>query len=144
MVIARAILDTFLVESCRERQIGQRLDRHDPQRQLWSHPRRRQRDAGPARRSKLIVLKPARSKYEETAHIEAAETPNYARRMHGAETPFAHIKGVMGVRQFLMRGLENVRTEWRWVCTAFNFQKLLKAVAALRASLLQGTAKAVV
>jgi hypothetical protein len=67
----------------------------------------------------------------------------YAHRMHGAETPFAHIKQVMGVRQFLLRGLENVRTEWRWVCTAFNLQKLLNAVAALRAPLDQLTAEAV-
>jgi hypothetical protein len=50
----------------------------------------------------------------------------------------------MGVRQFLLRGLENVRTEWRWVCTAFNLQKLLKAVGGLRASQGQGTVRAVV
>ncbi len=57
----------------------------------------------------------------------------YARRMHGAETPFAYLKGVMGVRQFLLRGLENVRTEWRWACTALNLQKLMQAWAVLRA-----------
>ena len=68
----------------------------------------------------------------------------YKHRMHGAETPFAHIKQVMGVRQFLLRGLENVRTEWRWVCTAFNFKKLLKYVAALRAGLSSWTAETVV
>ena len=61
----------------------------------------------------------------------------YAHRMHSAETPFAHIKQVLGVRQFLLRGLDNVRTEWGWVCTAFNIQKLLTAVAALRAHLRQ-------
>jgi transposase len=66
----------------------------------------------------------------------------YAHRMHGAETPFAYIKAVMGVRQFLLRGLEKVRTEWRWVCTALNLQKLLKAVAALRAQATQGAAEA--
>ena len=67
----------------------------------------------------------------------------YARRMHGAETPFAHIKQVMGVRQFLLRGLENVRTEWRWVCTAFNLAKLVKAIAALRAPRTRGAVEAV-
>ena len=30
----------------------------------------------------------------------------YARRMHAAETPFGHIKWAMGVRQFLLRGVE--------------------------------------
>jgi hypothetical protein len=67
----------------------------------------------------------------------------YARRMHGAETPFAYIKRVRGVRQFLLRGLENVRTEWRWVCTAFNLHKLLRGVAALCASLEQRTMEGV-
>ena len=72
---------------------------------------------------------------EMAARMQTAEgKATYSHRMHGAETPFAYIKAVMGVRQFLLRGLENVRTEWRWVCTAFNLQKLLKAVAALRPS----------
>ena len=56
----------------------------------------------------------------------------YARRMHAAETPFGHLKGVLGVRQFLLRGLENVRTEWRWLCTTYNLKKLLAALGALR------------
>ena len=91
-----------------------------------------------------------RDQYEPLREEMAArmQTPEgrttYKHRMHGAETPFAHIKQVMGVRQFLLRGLGNVRTEWRWVCTAFNFKKLLKHVAALRAKLSQGTAEAVV
>ena len=55
----------------------------------------------------------------------------YARRMHTAETPFAHIKSVMGVRQFLLRGLEKVRIEWLWVCTAYNLKKLLADVGKL-------------
>jgi hypothetical protein len=65
----------------------------------------------------------------------------YARRMHGAETPFAYLKGVMGVRQFLLRGLENVRTEWRWARTAFNLQKLLQVWAVLRAQRRQWSAE---
>ena len=59
----------------------------------------------------------------------------YARRMHTAETPFGHIKSVMGVRQFLLRGLQKVRTEWLWVCTAYNLKKILAAIGALRAEL---------
>jgi transposase len=82
---------------------------------------------------------------EMATRMQTAEgRATYAHRMHGAETPFAHIKQVMGVRQFLLRGLENVRTEWRWVCTAFNLQKLLRAVGGLRASQGQGTVRAVV
>lgn len=59
----------------------------------------------------------------------------YHRRLHVAETPFAIIKALMGVRRFLLRGLENVRTEWRWICTAYNLKKLVAAIAALRAGL---------
>ena len=67
----------------------------------------------------------------------------YARRMHTAETPFGHIKSVMGVRQFLLRGLEKVRIEWCWVCTAYNLKKLLAAIGKLRAALACVTAEAV-
>jgi transposase len=58
----------------------------------------------------------------------------YHRRFHLAETPFAILKGAMGIRRFLLRGLDKVRTEWRWACTAYNLKKLIQAVAALRAS----------
>jgi transposase len=57
----------------------------------------------------------------------------YHRRLHIAETPFAILKGVMGIRQFLLRGLEKVRTEWLWACTAYNLKKLLLSEASLRA-----------
>ena len=57
----------------------------------------------------------------------------YNRRMHIGETPFAIIKNIFEVRRFLLRGLEKVRTEWRWVCTAYNLKKLMAAIAALRA-----------
>jgi transposase len=59
----------------------------------------------------------------------------YNQRMHMAETPFAIIKNILGVRRFLLRGLERVRVEWRWVCTAYNLRKLLAHMAALRAKL---------
>ncbi len=58
----------------------------------------------------------------------------YARRAHLAETPNAVIKQVFGLRQFLSRGLDNVRSEWMWACTAFNLRKLVKAMGALRAA----------
>jgi transposase len=58
----------------------------------------------------------------------------YSRRMHIAETPFAIIKAVMEVRRFLLRGVKKVRTEWLWVCTAYNLRKLIAAMATLRAA----------
>ena len=57
----------------------------------------------------------------------------YARRAHLAETPNAVIKQVMGLRQFLLRGLDKVRTEWLWACTAFNIKKLISIIAKVRA-----------
>jgi transposase len=57
----------------------------------------------------------------------------YARRFHMGETPFGIIKGVMHLRQFLLRGMEKVTTEWLWTCTAFNLAKLVREVARLRA-----------
>ena len=50
-----------------------------------------------------------------------------------AETPNAVIKQVMGLRQFLLRGLDKVRTEWLWACTAFNIRKLISIIAKVRA-----------
>jgi transposase len=57
----------------------------------------------------------------------------YDRRMAIAETPFAFIKHVLGFRQFLLRGLENVNTEWLWTCTAVNLGKLASDMKRLRA-----------
>jgi transposase len=50
-----------------------------------------------------------------------------------AETPFGILKSIMGVRQFLLRGLEKVQTEWTWYVTAFNLSKLVREIARLRA-----------
>lgn len=49
----------------------------------------------------------------------------YARRCQAAERPFAMIKSHFGVRQFLLRGLDKVRQEWRWATTAFNLRLLI-------------------
>jgi transposase len=57
----------------------------------------------------------------------------YQRRFHAAETPFAILKQIMNLRQFLHRGLEKVKTEWLWACTALNLAKLVRAIGRLRA-----------
>ena len=57
----------------------------------------------------------------------------YARRKWIAETPFGIIKAQMGLRQFLLRGLEKVKAEWLWACTAFNLAKLVRNGVAVRA-----------
>jgi hypothetical protein len=52
----------------------------------------------------------------------------YALRKQTVEPVFGIIKSAMGFRQFLTRGLDNVRNEWRLVCLAWN----LKRMAVLR------------
>jgi transposase len=52
----------------------------------------------------------------------------YALRKQTVEPVFGIIKSVMGFRQFLLRGLENVGHEWTLVCLAWN----LKRMAVLR------------
>ena len=57
----------------------------------------------------------------------------YRRRLWIAETPFAQIKHVLGIRRFLLRGLDNVKGEWRWISTAYNLEKLIRKLTSLRA-----------
>lgn len=52
----------------------------------------------------------------------------YALRRQTVEPVFGIIKSAMGFRQFLLRGLGNVRNEWTLVCLAWN----LKRMAVLR------------
>ena len=70
---------------------------------------------------------PLREAMVEKVHSDAGREV-YRQRQWVAEPPFGVIKNVMGVRQFLLRGLENVRAEWRWVCTAYNLRILVKWV----------------
>ncbi|MBW1860315.1 MAG: IS1182 family transposase [Deltaproteobacteria bacterium] len=57
---------------------------------------------------------------------------NYGRRMWLSEGVFGSIKAWIGLRQFLCRGLDKVRTEWLWACTAFNLAKLVRAILNIR------------
>jgi transposase len=80
-----------------------------------------------------------RDEYEPLRERTAARmaTPEgrgvYQQRARIAETPFGILKAVMGIRQFLLRGLEKVKTEWLWAVTAFNLAKLVRMLARLRA-----------
>ena len=73
--------------------------------------------------------------HEQTAArmADPAARAIYNQRPRIAETTFGILKSVMGLRQFLLRGLEKVKTEWRWATTAFNVVKLVRAIARLRA-----------
>lgn len=57
----------------------------------------------------------------------------YDQRMKIAETPFGLIKHALGLRQFLLRGLDKVKAEWLWACTAINLDKLVRELGRVRA-----------
>jgi len=57
----------------------------------------------------------------------------YKHRAWICETPFGFIKTWMNFRQFLVRGLAKVKTEWLWACTAYNLRKLVRDVLRMRA-----------
>jgi transposase len=78
----------------------------------------------------------SREQYEahRERHAQKMATPEaqatYALRRHPGERPFAVIKHQFGLRRFLLRGLERVRTEWRWGVTAFNLLRLMSLLRA--------------
>ena len=50
----------------------------------------------------------------------------YALRMETVEPVFGQIKQGRGFRQFLLRGLEKVNSEWSLICTGHNLLKLFR------------------
>jgi transposase len=89
-----------------------------------------------------------RERFTEPAPIDASASPvdrmkhtlrtqtgkkAYALRKQTVEPVFGIIKSVMKFRQFLLRGLANVRNEWTLVCLAWN----LKRMAVLRPNSVQ-------
>jgi hypothetical protein len=75
---------------------------------------------------------PLREAMEERMATETGQAI-YRQRNWIAETPFAFIKAVMQLRQFLTRGIDKVKCEWLWACTGFNLAKLVRRLAELRA-----------
>src|SRR5918995_104215 len=63
------------------------------------------------------------------AMVHRLRTPEgralYALRKHTPEPVFGIIKAVLGFRQFLLRGLDAVRGEWRLVTLAWNLKRML-------------------
>lgn len=54
----------------------------------------------------------------------------YARRKSIVEPVFGQIKQAQGFRQFLLRGVGKVRSEWALVCATHNMLKLYRACTA--------------
>lgn len=60
----------------------------------------------------------------------------YRLRKQTVEPVFGIIKHAMGFRQFLLRGIEKVSTEWTLVCLAFNVRRLFTLISANRVAAL--------
>jgi len=58
---------------------------------------------------------------------DASKRCKLKRRGQIIEIVFAGMKENLGFRRFTVNGLENVKTQWALVCTAFNLKKLYKA-----------------
>jgi transposase len=69
---------------------------------------------------------------DRTARRMAGEAgrATYRQRAPAIESVFGIVKQTLGVRQFLLRGLGKVRTEWNWICGAYNLRKVLSLLAA--------------
>jgi transposase len=50
----------------------------------------------------------------------------YAKRKETVEPVFGQIKGARGLRQFLLRGLDNVKGEWQLICLTHNLLKMYR------------------
>ena len=57
----------------------------------------------------------------------AGRRTRYRLRKQVVEPVFGHIKQARNFRQFLLRGLNNVRGEWAMICTVHNILKLHRA-----------------
>jgi transposase len=58
----------------------------------------------------------------------------YKKRKETVEPVFGIIKQVMGFRQFMLRGIDKVNTEWSLVRVAYNFKRFHKLIGGIRLS----------
>ena len=75
---------------------------------------------------RVLKRRPRMQAMAETIR-RAGRRSRYRLRKQVVEPVFGHIKQARGFRQFLLRGLTNVRGEWAMVCTVHNLLKLHKA-----------------
>jgi hypothetical protein len=50
----------------------------------------------------------------------------YANRIATAELPFTHIRHVMGLHRFSLRGKAKVNVQWLLFCTVHNIKKIFR------------------
>ena len=77
---------------------------------------------------RVLKRKPLMQAMADTIR-RAGRRTRYRLRKQVVEPVFGHIKQARGFRQFLLRGLTNVRAEWAIICTVHNLLKLHRAAA---------------
>jgi transposase len=81
------------------------------------------------------LQEPANAKARMTAKVQTPKGKAlYARRKVIVEPVFGQIKEVRGFRRFLLRGLANIRGEWRLVCLTHNLLKIWRYGCVLSAA----------
>jgi transposase len=88
----------------------------DPNKRTYDYRPVRERPRKKVTDPRLVAMR------DKVASAEGKEI--YARRAATVEPAFGIIKGAMGFRQFLLRGLEKVKLEWGLVCLAYDFKRL--------------------
>lgn len=88
-----------------------------------------------SREGRRIEIGPQHAAVErqQTKRADPAQQALLRRRKVIIEPVFAMIKQAMGFRRWTVRGLENVRTQWALLCTAYNLKKIYRCWAAARA-----------
>ena len=81
-----------------------------------------------SRRGRRIEISPQRAAItrQREKRRDPAKQALLRQRKAIIEPVFATIKQAMGFRRWTVRGLENVRTQWALLCTAFNLQKIYR------------------
>lgn len=88
----------------------------------------RQRHHGPETE---VAETPTTAKERMAAKVRTPEgRAVYARRKVIVEPVFGQIKEARGFRRFLLRGLQNIRGEWRLVCLTHNLLKIWRHAGA--------------
>lgn len=77
----------------------------------------------PRRRVRSHGKSPLRERMTAKITSEAGRAA-YARRQQ-VEPPFARVKHVLKLDRFLQRGIDAVKHEWQWICTACNLKLFL-------------------
>ncbi|HEY7928809.1 MAG TPA: IS1182 family transposase [Steroidobacteraceae bacterium] len=90
----------------------------------------RQRHSEAAATGRRRVRAGTRVAAMRTKLARAGRRSRYRLRKTLPEPVFGQIKQARGFRQFLLRGLHQVRGEWSLICTVHNLLKLAKAVRA--------------